>query len=90
MEIGKETVGASFSLIYINKTPGLDISAVLMEESPQRSFKGHQRATGFLFALGNLPLGSCQRMQGKTWCKGTISPHEFLNGSEARRRHGTG
>lgn len=56
MDIGKETAGASFSLIYINKTPGLDMSAVLMKEGPQRSFKGHQRATGSLFALGNLTL----------------------------------
>lgn len=59
MEIGNETAGASFSLIYINKTPGLDISAVLMEESPQRSLKGHQNATDS-FAFGNQPLGSCK------------------------------
>jgi len=90
MEIGKEAAGASFSLIYINKTRGLDVFAVLTDKSPQRSFKGHQRATGSLLTLGNLHLGSCQTMEAETWGKRTASLCEFLSGHEARRRHGTG
>lgn len=56
MEIGKETAGASFSLIYINKTPGLDISVVLMEESPQM-FQRASESYRLLVCFGESALG---------------------------------
>lgn len=77
MEIGKETAGASFPLIYINKTPGLDISAVLMEESPKRIFKGHQRATGFLFVWGICPWDPVKDCKVKPGVRGQSAPMTF-------------
>lgn len=77
MEIEKETVSVSFSLLYINSTPGFDRSAVLMKESPQRSFKGYQKATGSLFVWGICPWDSVKECEVKPGVRGQSAPMSF-------------
>lgn len=57
MEIGKETAGASFSPIYINKTPELGVSAVLMEESHTEKFQSASESYRLLICFGESALG---------------------------------